>query len=176
MYILQWNARSLIANGQELKRFVSTLENKPEVICIQETWLKSCLDFVICGYESVRCDRERAAGGGCATFVREGCLFMKVEVRVELECVVVRLREQNGWIYIVNYYNPCKAIIVSELEEVMGQVGSPCIWVGDFNAHNPLWGSRIKDRNGCNVEEFLHMTNVENSEILHIRRKSQTYL
>ena len=131
------------------------MDKKPDVICIQETWLKPALDFVIYGYESVRCDRERAAGGGCATFVKTGCQYMKMEVKVELECVVVRVREQNGWVNIVNYYNPCNTINVSELEEVMGQIGNAVIWVGDFNAHNPLWGSRIKDRNGCNVEEFI---------------------
>ena len=35
--ILQWNARSLIANGQELKKFISDLQDKPSIICVQET-------------------------------------------------------------------------------------------------------------------------------------------
>ena len=34
-------------------------------------------------------------------------------------------------------------------------VGEPVLWVGDFNAHNPLWGSRQKDTNGEVVEDFL---------------------
>ncbi len=50
-YILYWNARSLVANGQELKRYLEDFEHKPELLCIQETWLKSCLDFVILGYD-----------------------------------------------------------------------------------------------------------------------------
>ena len=36
MIILQWNARSLIANGQEFKGFIEELKDKPDVICIQE--------------------------------------------------------------------------------------------------------------------------------------------
>lgn len=36
-YILQWKVRSLIANGQEFKRFVDAFKEKPELICIQET-------------------------------------------------------------------------------------------------------------------------------------------
>ena len=51
-YILQWNARSLIANGQEFKRFVDVFKDKPEMLCVQKTWLKPCLDFVVPGYES----------------------------------------------------------------------------------------------------------------------------
>ena len=29
------------------------------------------------------------------------------------------------------------------------------IWLGDFNAHNPLWGSRMKDTNGGTMEDFM---------------------
>lgn len=69
-YILQWNARSLIANGQEFKRFVAAFNDKPEIICVQESWLKPCLGFVIPGYESLRKDRYNRSGGGCATFIK----------------------------------------------------------------------------------------------------------
>uniref|UniRef100_A0A0E9S2Q3 Endonuclease/exonuclease/phosphatase domain-containing protein n=1 Tax=Anguilla anguilla TaxID=7936 RepID=A0A0E9S2Q3_ANGAN len=37
----------------------------------------------------------------------------------------------------------------------MEHVRCPIIWVGDFNAHNPLWVSDSKDINGIVVEEFL---------------------
>lgn len=59
--VLQWNARSLISNGQKFKKvidFKDDKEFKPHVICIQETWLKSHLDFVIQGYISIRRDRQ----------------------------------------------------------------------------------------------------------------------
>ena len=62
--ILQWNARSLTANRQELKKFVAEFKDKPDIICVQETWLKPCLDFVVPGYESLREDRQSRSGGG----------------------------------------------------------------------------------------------------------------
>ena len=43
--ILQWNARSLVANGQELKKLVRDSETKPDLICVQETWLQPHLDL-----------------------------------------------------------------------------------------------------------------------------------
>jgi len=43
--ILQWNARSLIANGQELKKLIYDLDKKTDVVCIQETWFKPQLKF-----------------------------------------------------------------------------------------------------------------------------------
>ena len=35
--ILQWNARSLCSNGQEFKKYIEELSEKPNVICLQET-------------------------------------------------------------------------------------------------------------------------------------------
>lgn len=63
-YILQWNARGLVANGQEFKRFIDAFVEKPDVICVQESWLKPCLDFVIPGCESFRADQVNRVGGG----------------------------------------------------------------------------------------------------------------
>ena len=54
MLLLQWNARSLVANGQDFKKCVASREEKPDLICIQESWLKPNLYFVIYGYVSVR--------------------------------------------------------------------------------------------------------------------------
>lgn len=45
--IIQWNARSFLANGQEFKKYIEDLQQKPKVICVQETWLKPHLDFRI---------------------------------------------------------------------------------------------------------------------------------
>lgn len=51
--ILQWNAWSLCSNGQEFKRYIEERSEKPNVICVQETWLRPHLDFIlatwICG-------------------------------------------------------------------------------------------------------------------------------
>ena len=78
--IFQWNARSLICNGQELKKVISKLTNVPDIICIQETWLCPQLDFIIQGYSSIRCDRQQKTGGGCLTLVKDNIAFKRVNV------------------------------------------------------------------------------------------------
>lgn len=45
MIMNEWNARSLIANGQQLKGFIENLKKKPEILCVQETWLRPSLDL-----------------------------------------------------------------------------------------------------------------------------------
>jgi len=37
LILLQWNARILVSNGQEFKKYIDKLEEKPDVICIHET-------------------------------------------------------------------------------------------------------------------------------------------
>lgn len=82
---LQWNARSLMANGQEFKHFINELEVKPDVICIQETWLKPHLEFVIHGYIGLRNDRITRGGGGCATFIKIGTPYKLKDKGVDQE-------------------------------------------------------------------------------------------
>ena len=44
----------MIANGQEFKRFIEDRSDKPDIICIQETWLKNQLDCIVYGCVSIR--------------------------------------------------------------------------------------------------------------------------
>ena len=147
-YIMQWNARSLIANGQELKHMLDGLEHKPEIICIEETWLKPRLDFKIPGYKCERKDRENIVGGGCATFIRNGIQYRRIEMNTVLECVITEVWTDRGKITCINLED-------SYFQEIVDKISVPVVWVGDFNAHNELWGSKKKNRNGKIVEDFI---------------------
>ncbi len=72
--LLHWNARSLIANGQEFKKYVEDMSKSPDIICIQETWLCKSLDFKLNGYEVIRKDRNNGRDGGSATFIKENVI------------------------------------------------------------------------------------------------------
>lgn len=156
LVILQWNARSLLANGQEFKKFIYELPVLPDILCIQETWLAPQLQFNIPGYTSVRKDRQEGHGGGCCTFIGEGLIYRELQVNGDSECVAVEV----GWtgesnIVIMNYYNPCNELSVELLEGIVQTGRENVVWCGDFNAHNTLWGCEITNKNGDAVEEFL---------------------
>lgn len=70
---------------------------RPDVLCIQETWPKPQLDFIIKGYIAVRRDRKSGRGGGVATFIQNGMRYKIIQVRVWTD---------KGSIDIVSYYNP----------------------------------------------------------------------
>lgn len=60
--IIQWNARSLLANGQDFKKYIDELNSKPSVVCIQEYWLKPQLKFILQEYNVIHRDMELEVG------------------------------------------------------------------------------------------------------------------
>lgn len=155
LIILQWNARRLIANGQELKQYIQELSVKPNIICIQESWLKPSLDFTLYGYTAVRKDRTIATGGGVVTFIQHGVNYRAINSSEELEIIIIETWINKTKIRIINLYNPCQKITRDTLERVCGVEKSKIIICGDFNAHNTLWGSARTDGNGYIIEEFM---------------------
>lgn len=156
MIILQWNARSLIANGQEFKGFINKCKTKPIIICIQETWLKPNLDFVIKGYDNVRRDRKEGNGGGCITLIKQGTQYRIVNIGTQLEYIVIEIWTRNGNIKVINFYNPGNRLL--NMEELDTHLEGKVIWCGDFNAHSTLWG-KSNDRNGAIIEELMETKN-----------------
>ena len=122
MKILQWNARSLVANGQELKHYIREMNGKPDILCIQETFLKPILDFVIYGYVGIRRDRleGEGTGGGCAVFIKQDMSYRILEKGAEQEYIVVEVWEGGQNVVIVNYYNPCKKLDWDKLGRIKG--------------------------------------------------------
>lgn len=46
MLIIQWNARGLLANGQDFKNFVNNRREKPDVVCVQDSGIKPSFSLV----------------------------------------------------------------------------------------------------------------------------------
>ena len=160
MIVLQWNARSLLSNGQEFKGFINNLKKKPEIICVQETWLKPALEFVIKGYNSIRRDRVGDnGGGGCIIFIKQGIQYKVLGKGTQLEYVIIEVWTREGTIRIANFYNPCKKLSNELLEELAVHLGGKVICCGDFNAHSTLWGSG-SDRNGTVIEDLMERKNL----------------
>ncbi|XDV52299.1 hypothetical protein PO909_021042 [Leuciscus waleckii] len=159
--LLQWNARSLMANGQEFKKYIDDLPNKPDIICVQETWLRPNLEFRLDGYASVRCDRGDGVGGGCATFIGNDISFREVSVGgKEQEYVSVAIWTNEGECVIINYYNPCRKLELGQITQIVGLDGNKVVVCGDFNAHSTLWGGVRTDANGEVIEELLEERNM----------------
>ena len=108
--ILYFNARSLYPKLDELSAQCDI--EKPDVVCLTETWLSEDImesECAIPGYRCVRCDRNRH-GGGIALYISN-----KFEFQVtmcgpkELEFLLVSLHNINNAhqkVYIGLWYRP----------------------------------------------------------------------
>ena len=75
LHILHYNARSLYPKFDELCAICDM--EKPDVVCITETWFCNDIAETECtihGYRCVRCDRNRH-GGGVALFISDKLEF-----------------------------------------------------------------------------------------------------
>ena len=166
VFILQWNAQSLIAHGNEFKHALNVWEIKPDIICVQETWLKEGKTFNLIGYDMYRNDRKvssnKTLGGGCVIFAKKGIPIKYVKEKdtdIQYQVVEVFCKDQNK-LNIINVYNPCLNIDESFLAEIESYVNDRTVICGDFNGHNTLWGSKNTDTNGRNIENFIHKHNL----------------
>ncbi len=136
--LLQWHARSLVVNSQELKKCINQLPSVLEVVCVQETWLKPNLDFRIINYTAVWSDKEEEIGGGCATFIKENMPFRVVSKGKDEEYIVVEIWTNEGQFTIITYYNPFRKLDINKLKQIQGQTRNRIFWCGDFNSHSML--------------------------------------
>lgn len=129
-------------------------KDKLEIVCVQEMWLKPCLDFVLPGYVAIWADW--VVGGGYAIFLKLGVQYGRLMLRTELEYIVVGVWIVQGKITVIHFYKTCLVLEIGALDEIMAAVKAPVMWVGDFNAHNPLLrGSTKMDQNGEVIENSL---------------------
>ena len=50
---------------------------------------------------------------------------------------------------------PDHKLELKELQSLYSQLSTPCLMLGDYNGHSPLWGGRHVNKKGEIVEEFL---------------------
>ena len=53
------------------------------------------------------------------------------------------------------YAPPNKYIDIKDLEHLLSQMSEPVMLLGDFNSHNPLWGSEHLTPKGRVIENFI---------------------
>ncbi|VDI28048.1 Hypothetical predicted protein [Mytilus galloprovincialis] len=140
--IIQWNCRGLKINLLELTLLVQSF--LPIAFCLQETHLKESDNVSLKGYNmfSTFSKVDERASGGSTIFVKDNVIHSTVQLTTDLQAVAIRL-SLDKTITLCSIYIPPNSIIdKAKLKNLTDQLPSPFILMGDFNAHNPLWGSK----------------------------------
>lgn len=153
--ILSWNIQALRTGKPELDLLIR--EFQPTVICLQETMCSSRNRPSIKGYNVVNRPRMNChrAAGGVLIAVMNGIDYEEIDTGTTLEAVIVKIGAPLN-ISIANvYFPPREDITPSDIELLINCTTEPILFVGDINAHHPLWGSVHSDRRGDMMEEVF---------------------
>ena len=136
------------------------LENSPLAVCLQETHFTPGESFNLRGYRSFRKDvvPHLRARGGVAIYVKNNIPAKEIQIQSNLQTISVQI-EYPCKITICNIYLPEFDWNINDLTNITSQLPTPYLIIGDFNAHNPVWGSNRIDTRGRIVEQFIDEIN-----------------
>ena len=137
-------------------------DHNPGIICLQETKLGNAsynpgLNYVI--YNSMPPPGDRAHGGA-AIIINKSIQHSLVQLNSPLQAVAITAILKKS-ITICSIYLPGAIGFTNiDLQNLINQLPPPFILMGDFNAHNPLWGGNNIDAYGGIVENILNSNDV----------------
>lgn len=158
--ILQWNMRSMQSNKHNLVALIH--KHAPEIILLNETWLKSSSTCYVKNYNVIRVDKPNNQGGGIATLVHKNIRYKIIEpednhISNEFQYLIIKILNVN----IINMYShPRHRISKAFLENTIRSLEGSIIWMGDLNSHNPIWGSNHSNNSGNVIAEVIMELNL----------------
>ena len=155
--ILQWNCRGLKPNYEEIKSLLH--DNIPQVACLQETYLKDTDNVTFKGYVSYNkmaiSPVDGRAIGGSSILIKSDVPQEHILLNTPLQALAMRVTLHKP-ITICSVYIPPKYKLTDrELDNLLDQLPSPVLLLGDFNAHNIIWGNNETDNRGKIIEDFI---------------------
>jgi ribonuclease HI len=154
--VMQWNCSGFRSHIHELRRFLDLCSVNPDVICVQETFLKAKHVHRINGYSILRQDSDHATHYGLAILLKEGIshTLLQLEEVPGMERQGIEVSTDNGKLKIINVYiSPSSSVTKDQLSMLFSD--RRCIVVGDYNAHSRVWKSGKTDRRGADLEEVV---------------------
>ena len=168
--LIQWNCRGLKANYEET---LLLKEYEPAALCLQETHLKDTDTISIRNYTAFHtfsANNGRAAGG-VSIFINNNAPHSHIPLNTNSQAVAVSTTLHRVITLCSIYIPPSSRLSPKDLDDLIPQLPSPFILLGDFNGHNILWGSKDINDKGRIIESFI-----DNHGLCLYNTKTPTYL
>ena len=169
--IIQWNCRGIKANRSELLLLMT--QQQPAIVCLQETFLKTNDDITIKNHQSYNFinNTGHRASGGVSILIRNDIPQSKIHLNTQLQAIAVKVTLHRTINICSLYIPPHDAINESEINNILQQLPTPFILLGDFNSHNTIWGCRSTNHKGQTLENIINSNN-----LCLFNKKSPTHL
>ena len=140
--VIQWNCSGLRPNFDELS--ILLVKHDPLAVCFQETFLKDTDNITVSGFNLYhKCqETENRASGGVSILVNEIIPQNIVTLNTTLQAVAVKVTVHKT-INLCSVYLPPRNHFTfnpENLQDLIDQLPSPFILMGEFNGHHTLWG------------------------------------
>ncbi|GBN76997.1 hypothetical protein AVEN_19540-1 [Araneus ventricosus] len=170
------NCRGFMNKSSELKDIIN--KHNPACIALQETYLKTDKHYIR-NYEifSKHHIQDRASGG-VALLAASHIPSMSLNLNTNLQAVAIRIQMQSLVTVYSLYLPPSERISQTDLNNLISQLPSPFIILGDLNGHSPFWGSTDSNSRGLQIEQFLADHNLyllNSDEKTHFHLPTRTF-
>ncbi|GFU70745.1 putative RNA-directed DNA polymerase from transposon X-element [Trichonephila clavipes] len=152
--LVSWNCRGYRSHTDDVKDIIR--QYHPVCVALQETFLKSCHSTKIRRYGCVRKDTEGpSVSGGVCIFTSLDVPSSALPLHTSLQAVAVRIHSTSLITVCCLYLPPNTVFHQHDLNNLVDQLPTPFIILGDFNGHSTLWGSTKTNPRGRQIEQVL---------------------
>jgi endonuclease/exonuclease/phosphatase family metal-dependent hydrolase len=100
-------------------------------------------------------EEDKRAAGGSTILVRDNILHSYANLNTHQQAVAVRITLDKTITLCSVYIPPISALRLAQLKHLSDQLPTPFIIMGDFNGHDPLWGSTTTTDKGKKLKDSL---------------------
>jgi hypothetical protein len=173
LVLMHLNIHSIISDSKQL--LLKNLLNKynPDVLSLNETFLKPTDSIIIEGYTIIRSDRPNRTGGGSAICIKSNLKHKEIALEGPTKndnVCGLSIESSRHSTSIFSIYSPPNEPLNYQLFDNIIKRHKHFIIMGDFNAHNKTWFCKKDNRYGLQLES---LTTEHNIQI--INNKSITY-
>lgn len=155
-HIIQWNCNGFSRHLDEIKLLLTKINCL--AICIQESKFKSnCYTFLrnfTCYYKNL--NNVTTAHGGVCIYLNNMVDAEEIHLNTDLQVVAIKIQFPIKCIICSIYLPGSENISTNALNNIVNQFDLPYILLGDFNAHNSIWGSEKTDSRGKILHKFIN--------------------
>ena len=163
--IIQWNMRGYVGNFEDLKAVIGQ-NGGPACVCLQKTFHGDLTPFAPSRYTAIPAPAivphtpGTRPSRGVITLVKSNTPYYTLNLTTDLEAVAIRVNIGKEYTVCNIYISPNERITATKIVQLINQLPSPFIIVGDFNARSDLWGDSLTNSHGRVIQDVLSTTDI----------------